>query len=77
MTTREIPPDVADNARRARELRVAAASMLEEASRLTRPAVRQLLGSGWKQTAIADILGLSDQRVSQLVKDLKKATPNS
>jgi DNA-directed RNA polymerase specialized sigma subunit len=76
MNTREIPSDIAANARRARELHAEVDAKLKEASRLTRGVVKELDEAGWKQTAIADVLGLSFQRVSQLVKDLK-ATPQA
>lgn len=77
MTTREIPHDIAANAHRAQELQADAKAKLDEVSRLNRAAVTQLLGSGWKQADIADILGLSGQRVSQLVKALKRDTPQA
>jgi predicted XRE-type DNA-binding protein len=77
MNTREIPSDIADNARRALELHADAKAKLDEVSRLNHAHVQQLIDAGWKQAAIADVLGLSFQRVSQLVKDLKGATPQA
>jgi DNA-directed RNA polymerase specialized sigma subunit len=77
MTTREIPRDVAEDARRARELSADVKAKLDEVSRLNRGVVNQLIESGWKQSEIAEVLGVSFQRVFQLVKDLKRATPKA
>lgn len=72
MSTREIPADVAETVQTAREMMLDGQAKIERAAKVIRNTAKQLAGEGWTQIDIAGALGLSKQRVSQLVNAPKK-----
>jgi predicted XRE-type DNA-binding protein len=66
-TPREIPPGIADTVHVARTTEQHGRDLLGEAAGMLRVAAKILTEQGWKQHEIADALGVSKQRVSQLV----------
>lgn len=77
MTTREIPAEIAETASTARALLRDAEAMTNEAGPMMRAVAKHLTEQGWTQVEIGAVLGVSKQRVSQLVNPPKKATPKA
>lgn len=65
---REIPESVRRHLARAEALRAEAAAKQNEAARESRAAVKDLVSSGVSQREAGELLGMSFQRVNQLVK---------
>jgi len=63
-----LPTDVQDHLARSEKLRAEAERKNSEAAREKRAAVRALLAQGLSQREAGELLGMSFQRVSQLVK---------
>lgn len=73
--TRDIPPDVTETVAAARALEHYGRDHIQQAADMIRDTARRLAEQGWIQTDIAVALGVSKQRVSQLVNPPpKKAT---
>lgn len=77
MTTREIPRDVTETVETARALEQDGRDKLQRSADMIRDTAKQLAGQRWTQTDIAVALGVSKQRVSQLVNPPKRATPKA
>jgi DNA-directed RNA polymerase specialized sigma subunit len=77
MTTREIPHHVTETVETARALEHYGRDHIQKAADMIRDTAKQLAGQGWTQTDIAGALGVSKQRVSQLVNPPKKAAPKA
>lgn len=67
--TFDLPGGLAERARAVRHETVAAAKAQERAARHSRKVVRELKQAGLPQTDIAEMLGVSRGRVSQLVRE--------
>jgi hypothetical protein len=63
-----LPTEVQDHLARAEALREEAKRKNSEAAKESRAAVRQLLAQGLSQREAGELLGMSFQRISQLVK---------
>jgi DNA-directed RNA polymerase specialized sigma subunit len=63
-----LPTEVQDHLARAEVLREEAKRKNSEAAKESRAAVRQLLAQGLSQREAGELLGMSFQRISQLVK---------
>jgi DNA-directed RNA polymerase specialized sigma24 family protein len=68
----KLPEEVNDELRRAEELRQRAARSQSEAARLSRDAARHLHDQGLTYRDIGQVLGVSFQRVQQLVGESKE-----
>ena len=64
----QLPSDVQDHLTRSEKLRAEAERKNSEAAKEKRAAVRALLAQGLSQREAGELLGMSFQRVSQLVK---------
>jgi predicted XRE-type DNA-binding protein len=72
--TREIPRDIVDTVSTARELQRDGDAKIDQAAQIMRATAKRLAEQGWTQADIGVALGVSKQRVSQLVNPPKKAT---
>lgn len=74
MTTREIPRGMLATVQTARTLEQRGRDQLKQSGDMMRDTAKQLAQDGWTQIEIGAALGVSKQRVSQLVNPPKKAT---
>jgi len=72
MPTREIPPVVTEAVQTARTWQNDGDALIDKAARLLRDTAKQLARDGWTQIEIGAALGVSKQRVSQLVNPPKR-----
>jgi DNA-directed RNA polymerase specialized sigma subunit len=75
MPTREIPRDMLDTVQTARTLEQRGRDQLKQSGDMMRDTAKQLAADGWTQIEIGAALGVSKQRVSQLVNPPKKTSP--
>jgi predicted XRE-type DNA-binding protein len=66
--TRLVPTDVADTIDDARQRERHGRQLVQQGADMTRAAALELKQQGWAQTEIAVVLGVTKQRVTQLLK---------